>query len=403
MKSSTLFLLLLGCLLLTGCNDDDDIVSSEPNIDEPASYTFTRGGESTVSFSGQTERIAMAGELTALLNDPTVTDPERLLEMWRNEGAGGEDVTPFADAALNASTKSIRSKVAASRARYFDNATETAAIRDDFEGWIRAQVNDVFVNREVVATPGVAGQILDGSRVRYVDGQGLEINQVFAKSLIGGLMVDQIVSNYLSPLVLDEAGNRAANDGGLTEDGQPYTTMEHKWDEAYGYLFGGAPDDADPLATLGQDDNFLNKYLSDVNGQEGQSGIADRVFAAYKRGRAAIVAGAYETRERQAEILRTEISRIVAIRAIFYLEQGAERLEAVANGPTAAFHALSEGYGFIYSLQFTTDTDNDDAPYFDRAGVQQLLDRMLGDGDNGLWDVTPATLRAIAADIDAKL
>jgi uncharacterized protein YjaZ len=38
--------------------------------------------------------------------------------------------------------------------------------------------------------------------------------------------------------VLDEADNRTNNDAKVLEEGELYTTMEHKWDEAYGYLYG---------------------------------------------------------------------------------------------------------------------------------------------------------------------
>ena len=36
------------------------------------------------------------------------------------------------------------------------------------------------------------------------------------------------------------------------------------------------------------------------------------------------------------------------------------------------------------------------APYLDREGALALQAALLADGDNGLWDVTPATIRAQA-------
>jgi hypothetical protein len=58
--------------LLMSCGEDTP--SPTINIDEPDTYTFTRNGSSSVSFTGQTTRIAMAEELfSALKNDTNST------------------------------------------------------------------------------------------------------------------------------------------------------------------------------------------------------------------------------------------------------------------------------------------------------------------------------------------
>jgi len=43
---------------------------------------------------------------------------------------------------------------------------------------------------------------------------------------------------------------------------------------------------------------------------------------AFKRGRAAIVAGDYDERDVQADIIKEKISWVIGIRAIYYLQQG---------------------------------------------------------------------------------
>jgi hypothetical protein len=382
---------------LTACQDDDDI--APPALEVPTSYSFERNGTSTVSFSGQSTRIAMAGELSSALLNPSNSE-EKLLNMFRNEGPNGEDVTPFNDAELNAATKSIRSKVAASKDYFSANATDAAAIKNEFDGWIAAQATEVFPRWNQVATEGQAGQIADGSRTRYVNAQGLEYNQIFAKSLLGGLMLDQALNNYLSPAVLDEAQNRSDNESGITATGESYTTMEHKWDEAYGYLFGASADAANPLVTLGEDDKFLNEYLGKVNEDSDFAGIAETIFQAFLRGRAAIVAGDYAERDRQADIIQRELSKVVAVRGAFYLARGADAIETGATR-SSGFHALSEAYGFIYSLQFTRNPSTG-APYFSRAEVNQMLDQ-LSPEQGGLWQVTPETIRSIGQDMAQRL
>ncbi|MTI39025.1 DUF4856 domain-containing protein, partial [Fulvivirga lutimaris] len=374
-----------------------------PSINNPDTYSFERNGQSTVSFTGQTTRIQMAEELISAMSDFSTTEAEQL-EMYRNEAADGSDAHPFSDPALNEETKNIKSKVAASRDLFFTNASTSSIIKADFEEWISGQVNEVFPNENTVAAPGTAGQIADGSSTRYVNAKGLEYNQLVAKSLIGALMTDQALNNYLGTAVLDEADNRAGNDSELLEDGKNYTTMEHKWDEAYGYLYGTSADKTNPNASIGSDDSFLNKYIGRVEADDDFAGIADEIFEAFKLGRAAIVAGDYNTRDQQAEIIRKKISEVIAIRAVHYLQSGKNALPEDRENSAlygSAFHGLSEGYGFIYSLQFTRQP-NTDQPYFTHNEVNAMLEKLLGDGTNGLWDVNTTTLDELSDEIAAK-
>jgi len=384
---------------LMSCSDDEVI----PSVEAPASYSFERDGASTVSFDGQTTRIKMATELVDYLKDTEATEVT-LLEMFRNETESGDDANPFASAELNASTKSIRSKTAASADLYAANTAKATAIRNEIEGWITAQVDEVFTNQDQVAMPGQAGQIADGSSVRYISANGFEYNQLVAKTLIGGLMMDQMLNNYLSTTVLDEGDNRTDNDSNITIDDTNYTNMEHKWDEAYGYLYGTSQDSENPNATIGADDDFLNEYVGVVNRDEDFTGIDEEIFNAFKLGRAAIVAGAYDVRDEQANIIREKISLIIAVRAVHYLQGGKEELpedRTQYNLYGHAFHELSEGFGFINSLRFTR-IPNSEAPYFTNAEVDAMMEDIINDGTNGLWDVKVSTLDAISETIANK-
>lgn len=373
---------------LTSCSSDDDIKVS---VEAPATYNFTRAGQNTVSFSGQTTRIAMGEELISGLKDFNMTETQ-LLEMYANQTATGEDANPYANAGLNESSKSIRSKVAASNDLFSANTVDGTAIKTDFATWISAQVNEVFPNENTQAVAGYAGQIADGTSTRYVNAQGIEFNQVVNKGLIGALMTDQVLNNYLSSAVLDAGSNKDNHEAEILDDGKNYTTMEHKWDEAYGYVYGASADAANPNATIGADDSFLNKYIGKVNSDEDFSTIAEDIYQAFKLGRAAIVAKDYELRDEQAAIIRTKISEVIAIRAVYYLQQGKNTLD---TNKGAAFHALSEGLGFMYSLQFTRDANSSKA-YFTKVEVDDMFDMILEDGDNGLWDVKPTTLDVVS-------
>lgn len=386
--STCLFSLII-VLSITSCGEDDN----KTDFTVPNTYEFLRDGSSTVSFSGQTTRILMAQEFTSKLLDFD-TSEELLLEMFANQDANGGDVSPFENTELNGSTKSIKSKVAASNDFFSTNTAEAASIKAQFETWINSQVTEVFPNENELAESGKAGQIADGTSTRYVSAKGLEYNQAISKGLIGGLMLDQILNNYLSPAVLDAGTNIEDNDAGTVEEGKPYTSMEHKWDEAFGYLFGTSASASTPLDDLGAD-NFLNKYLSRVEGDDDFAGIAQEVYDAFKIGRAALVAGEYDERDKQADIIKTKLSEVIGIRAVYYIQQGKNAFPA--NG--SAFHDLSEGLGFIFSLRFTRKAGTNNS-YFTKSDVEgYIADILVG---NGFWDVTPETLDAISESIASK-
>lgn len=381
---------LMGC---ESCDREDDF---GPEVIVPDTYSFDRNGASTVDFSGQTTRILMAEELIAAMAGFDIS-AEQIETMFNNP----EGADPFADADLNASTKSIASKVAASQDFFASNTVEQAEIRTLLESWIPAQVLEIRPFRNELAQPGQAGQIADGTATRYVNGQGLEFNQLLGKSLIGALMLDQMLNNYLSPAVLDAGSNEVENENETTAEGKDYTVMEHKWDEAYGYLFGTAANLADPLPTLGADDSFLNKYLARVNNDPDFAGYADLVYEAFLTGRAAIVANNYSVRDDQALQIKQLMSQVIAIRAVYYLQQAKTVLETEPVAYGTVFHDLSEAYGFIYSLRFTHDIQAK-ASYFSRDEVDNMLATIMNDGENGLWDVKPETLQMLSEQIADK-
>ncbi|SHI68263.1 DUF4856 domain-containing protein [Aquimarina spongiae] len=387
---------LSGVAILGSCSSDDD--TPDTGLTAPATYVFERNGETTVSFSGQTTRIKMGEEILNAFKTETLDEATIDAMFAHVEGAND-----FSEADLNASDKSVRSKTAASQDYFSDNVTDANAIKAEFDAFIKGQVDEVFPNWGTTAVAGTPGVIQEagGGSDRYVNAKGLELNQAFNKGLIGALMVDQALNNYLGVTILDQTNNsRADNDNEVLVDGKNYTNMEHKWDEAYGYAYGTSANTANPNPTIGDDDSFLNKYIGRVEGDPDFAGIAEEIFNAFKLGRAAIVAKRYDIRDAQSAILRRKISEVVGIRAVYYLQQGKNGLEAGTVDFASVFHDLSEGYGFIYSLQFTRNPDTN-APYFSRTEVQGFISQLMG-GTNGLWDVTPATLQSISEAIAAR-
>ncbi len=395
MRSKLIAIISLGVLSLSSCENNEE---TGPQVNVPRTYSFERGGKSTVTFTGQTTRIRMAEELIAAMKNFDNTTEQLLLDMYRNQSNSGGNVDPFSDNELNASSKTIKLKTAASRDLFFSNATESAEIKADFEDWMAGQINEIFPFENELAQVGAAGQLADGNTTRWVNGKGLEYDQAVGKSLIGALMLDQMLNNYLSTSVLDEGDNRLNNDNNITLENQAYTNMEHKWDEAYGYLFGNARNQTEPLLELGTSDSFLNKYLGRVEGDEDFTGIAEEVYNALKLGRAAIVEKEYEVRDAQAAIIRQKMSELIGIRAVYYLQQGKNAF--LDNNYGTAFHDFSECFGFIYSLRFTRNPNTGNA-YFSKTEIDGFLNDLYG-STNGFWDLNEQTLDSISESIAAK-
>ncbi len=388
MKKLLLFLTITS-FILTSCKDETEpIDATEPTV-APVTYNFSRNGTTTVSYSGQSTRIAMGQEFISALKDEAKSEAE--LDAMFDHQSGNAD---FSDANLNASSKNIRSKTAASTDLFSSNTTDATAIKNQFDSWVSEQVSDVFPNWSTDAAPGVAGKIQEagGGSTRYVNGKGIEINQAINKGLIGALMTDQMLNNYLGTAVLDAGTNTADNDAGTLADGKNYTTMEHKWDEGFGYLYG-ADDQENPA--LGAD-SFLNKYLARVDGDTDFQGIATTIYDAFKLGRAAIVNKDYLTRDAQVDIIRENVSKVIAIRAVYYLQQGKANL---GTDWASSFHDLSEGFGFVYSLQFTRKPGTTSA-YFSTSEVNAFITTLTS--GNGLWDLTADQLDTMSETIATR-
>ena len=373
------------------CSSDDDSSSiNGPEVTAPDTYVFERQGESTVSFGGQTARLEMATSLFNKLNDENV-DESALLQMFNDgtgftadDGASQQEIDAIE--ALNNSGKKLGNKTAA----YGD-----ASVQPKIAGFLTEYANSVSTNFLQNASAGVAGTYVTTSRTVRVNDKGMELNQVFAKSLIGALVMDQVAYGYLSEVKI---GDGVDNDASALGAGQ-YTIMEHHFDEGLGYVYG-QESDITTAATPQGNGILFNKYLKKVDADNGEEpGLGMEIYDAFKLGRAAIVAGNSSVRDAQAEIVKTKMSRVILHKAAYYLRDSAAALDATEVDYSDYFHSLSEGYGFILSLQFTYDADG--MNYFSHSEVEAMLST-LESGD-GFWDRTATELNDMAAQIEAKL
>ncbi|WP_075342228.1 DUF4856 domain-containing protein [Tenacibaculum agarivorans] len=418
MKKVVLSALMISALSFVSCSDDDDNNITGPGVNIPtvnqiitgndfsrasngdynndyiSNYAtlFTRDGKPTVSFSGQTTRLKQTKEIGGNLKSTTSVDNIQL----KFEGQDGKSAG-FTDASLNGTTKIVRAKTSSSIGLFSTNKNESGQgkINVEFIDAFIAGHQDVIDNWATTAAAGQAGTFTEsnGTDVRYVDAKGRELDQLFTKSMAGALAYDQAVNHYFNRLDDENDGTnnyRTLNDAGTVDDDNAYTTMEHHWDEAFGYIYGN---------TSAQ--NLIYKYIDNVDGLTKFAGIERDIFEAFVAGRIAIVEKDYAARDTQIDILREKLGLVIAVRAVHYLSGGAKIIDAVASGSGKredAFHDLCEGYGFINSLRYVVDEN--DEPYFKDSDVDAFLTTL--DAGNGLWDVTSADLKNIADDIAAK-
>ena len=375
LKLHNLLTIILGGLFISCDNNNDPITIS---VTPPETYSFERGDQTTVSYGGQSSRLEMAGELSVWLNTP-IKNKEELNNMFNN-GTG------FGNPGLAMSGKKLGNKTASS-------SQASSTVKPQFDALIQDVALNVFPNVMNDASEGNPGTYTDpdGGRTVIINGKGHEINQLFTKGLMGALVCDQIIWGYLTAGKLDAGTNKADNDAGIVVEGKNYTQMEHYWDEGFGYLYGLDTDISN--SSIEGQDVLVSKYLKKVDGSS-LPGIAQEIYDAFKHGRAAIVAGAYDVRDEQAEIVKTKLSHIIGRKAADYLRSGAGKIN---DGKWAdAHHALSEGWGLILRLQYTKNPTSG-APYYSNSEVNDMLTQI----DN-FWTVTPANLESIAAGIVSK-
>ncbi|MBN09214.1 MAG: DUF4856 domain-containing protein [Flavobacteriaceae bacterium] len=355
----------------------------------PLEYYFTRNGVSTVYYTGQTLRLNQHDALKSAMNDTSFTN-EQISNMFDN-GQG------FSDASLN-SSKNVGGKTGV-------NSAYSATNKAKFDAWITEATNVVFpaviANTDAVAgTPGIISDAGGGSRTgTKVNAKGHEMNQIFSKALIGAFNLDQIINDggYISNPKLDPV--KDDNDNGVmyytnTDAGAVeanITKMEHYWDEGFGYLYG-QDDPYNPVLGVG---GLLNDYLGSVESSN-EPGIAQKIYDAFTLGRAAIVAKDYELRDQQAAIIKVELSKVIGYKTAYYLRSAGDHI--TAGNMASAFHSLSEGYGYVFSMQYTQKEDG--SPYMTYDEVNTMLEAL--DAGNGFWDRTEAELDTMADQVDAS-
>lgn len=375
--------------LIISCKKTDTTPNTETNTNSyvvPTTYTFTdTSSKSTVDFSGQKTRLIMLEQIGNLMGGILPVKESTLLNMFDGYG--------FSVDSLDNSKKMLSDKTAASIDYFTGNLGEKNDIIEAFKKQFKEA--ELTTNANIEAMIYKPGYYMDNSKKRYFSANGLEPQQVFLKGMMGACLLDQSLNTYLSLTKLDGGLTKQNNTNRILTPGKNYTDMEHFWDEAYGYIFGNDNLNANPAVY-----KYWSSYINQVDVDPDFSNVKENIVNAFIKGRAAITNKDYLTRDAQIAIIKKEMSKVVAVRAVYYMNEGKSKLE-IHNGK-GAFHALSEGYGFIWSLRFTQNPDTK-LPYFSKDEVKSLLDRLMG-GANGLYavDYLNTELTKIAQDIATR-
>lgn len=280
----------------------------------PTTYNFA-----DANYLTSTQRVKMSVELNAYLGTASTTTitAAKANDYFNNTN------NPFtADATLNTSGITLAQK------------TSDAAL---FTGYF-AQQADNSTKNTIAATNGTAGILISGNTKRLVNATGLEINQAVVKGMMGALYFKEAVS------LLNQV---ATDDNTLKTNGT--TAMQRHWDEAFGYL--GVPknyDTAKVYTSADVDRPLLwGGYLAERGKPIQAGGI---IFGAFLKGRAAIAGNDYAVVQAQVAVIQDKWEQLAAAAAYEYVTAPTRSVN-VGNLATQ-FHALSEGYGFIYSLRY---------------------------------------------------
>ena len=164
-------------------------VSPAPALSSaPSTYAFERNGESTVSYSGQTDRLNMLAEMKSGLlgaaDAGEIVTEQALLDAYNNTNDNGGGFFSFE------SDRQLADKT-------FQPDVDSRLFLDMFADLAAASV---AANGGATASAGQAGLITreNSGNTILVDANGREFTQLVEKGLMGAVFFNQIYNVYLT-------------------------------------------------------------------------------------------------------------------------------------------------------------------------------------------------------------
>lgn len=327
----------------------------------PTNYSFTdASGNSTVSFSGQTERLDQLSEMVVQMKTgtSTVLSAQEIKDMFANVGGNGNGLFSFT------SSKQLKNKCFSLDVPMF-------------ETWMD-ELATASISNGMTASDGQAGTLSSGTSPYLFDENGKEHVQLIEKGLMGAVFLNQALNEYFGDNKMD-VDNTSAVDASL---GNYYTTMEHHFDEAFGY-FGVSSDFPSVVP-----DRFWGKYC---NNQNAAINSNNDMMSNFLKGRAAITGKELGDRDQAIAAIRDEWEAISAYQAMTYLDG------AITNfgiDDATFLHELSEAYAFAWNLRY--------APVETRKMSTSEHAALMAQFPSNFWSVTLIDLNNIKNTINSK-
>ena len=340
---------------------NDGSCSYEAPYTIPTTYSFTdASGNSTVNFSGQTERLNQLREMVVLMKSAISSSisADDLKAMFANTGGNGNGNFSFT------STKQLKDKCFAVDQALFETWMDKLALAS--------------VSFSSQAADGQAGVLTSGTSTYLFDENGKEYLQFIEKGLMGAVFMNQALNVYFSSSKMD-VDNATAVDA---TNGLYYTAMEHHFDEAFGYFGVGI----DFPTTIPND--FWGKYCNNQNATINSN--AD-MMSNFRKGRAAISNKYLTDRDKAIKAISKEWEEISAFQAKKYLQ---DAIGFFGNDNAKYLHELSEAYAFSWNLRYAPETTRRFTPT-SHTSLMNLY-------KSNFWEMTVADLNALIAELDAK-
>ena len=360
---------------------DQDGVSTDFNaevvvgnlIDPPSTYEFTREEASTVSYSGQNDRLDQLEEIKTYMKLTEVGESvseQVLLAMFENTGGNGGGIFSFT------SDRQLKDKT-------FAPDLDERLFEDLFA---RAEAASLAGSMGIQAENGTAGLITredKGSDI-LVDENGREFTELIEKGLMGAVFYNQIYNTYLTDTRIGDSVENVT-----LSEGKNYTTMEHHMDEAFGYWNSPVDFSSEWPSERGSEDRFWSHYSNVVdNVRDGELGTNSIIMDAFIAARTAIVNNDPVERDAQVDVLYENLDLVAAAVAIHYIN---DTLGFLAEGKTGeAFHVLSEAWAFTNALRYSPRR------ILSLAEIEEIMESDFG-ADGNFWNVNALGLNKAKA------
>ncbi|MFT6809208.1 MAG: hypothetical protein ACJA01_002440 [Saprospiraceae bacterium] len=333
------------------------IVASALLTVPPSTYIFEREGATTVSFSGQNERLDQVEEIKEYLklgDGGVLIAASVLSDAYSNANENGNDFFSFS------STKQLKNK----------------SFQPDLDVGF---MENLFLSAEeasktgITAANGQAGLIVreNSGNTVLVSANGREYAQMIEKGLMGTVMYNQIFNTYFSD---DRTGDGVENTA--LRDGKNNTDMEHHWDEAFGYWNPPLDFTSDWPPERASEDRFWSHYSNTVDPYLGTN---DRLMQAFLAGRTAIVNNDLSTKTQKRSEVAENLELVAAGVAVHYINS---TLAAINESKTGeAFHTLTEAWTFVNALKYNANRR------MTLEQIEQINESDFG-ADGNFWNVT---------------